>query len=392
MDYTRPPATVSRAATSENNPDSKPLEVLLPGDLDAVDFARRNRTRVALLGTSGGPPWWYGSRRAGPSSAVVVGDAVYLVDCGEGWGPQYRRAGLGPIGYQQGLDRLRAVFITHQHSDHTVDYPNLLTLAWHNGSDGLERPIRVFGPGDRGALPPVYGEPQQEPRVQSPGAPTPGMLALTQHLLDAFATDINDRMRDYLKRDLADIFAVEDIKLPDGAGDDPNGSPAPKLEPFLVYEDDLVRVSGTLVNHAPVFPAFGFRFDTADGSIVFSGDTCPCENLVTLARGAHVLVHEVIDRQWAEHIFPKPLKDEDRALLHHLLAAHTTIEDVGTVAERAGVGTLVLNHLAPGNNDDSRWQDAQQGFSGRLLVGQDLMQVALPTSWMPGVAGEAARP
>lgn len=366
--------TIPRPAISEPH---NGCVIAGPEDPDLARMPERFRTRLVLLGTSGGPPWWHGSTRSGVSSAVAVGDAVYLVDCGEGWGPQYRRAGLGPAGYQRGIDRLRSVFITHQHSDHTIDYPNLLTLAWHNGSDGLQQPIQVFGPGDRGELPPVYGTPKHEPRVASSEDPTPGIVNVTNYLLQGFATDVNDRMRDYLKTDLAELFDVHDIALPPGVADDPNNHPAPPMRPFPIFEDENVRVSATLVNHAPVFPAFAFRFDTADGSIVFSGDTCPCDNLITLARGADVLVHEVIDRDWAEGVFPQPLNSEDTALLHHLLAAHTTIEDVGDVAERAGVTTLVLNHLVPGNNDDSRWEKAQACFSGQLVVGQDLMQVGV---------------
>ncbi|MCC5348697.1 MBL fold metallo-hydrolase, partial [Staphylococcus aureus] len=66
------------------------------------------------------------------------------------------------------------------------------------------------------------------------------------------------------------------------------------MKPVVFYEDDRVKVSATLVQHAPVFPSFAFRFDTEDGSVVFSGDTGPSENLVRMARGADVLVHEVI--------------------------------------------------------------------------------------------------
>lgn len=363
-----------------------PIVFPAPADTWAVDpEAARHHTRLVLLGTSGGPPWWYRSDRAGISSAVVVGEAVYLVDCGEGWGRRYVQAGLGPAGYQKGIDNLRAAFLTHLHSDHDIDYPNLLVLAWHNGSDGLRAPVDVFGPGDRGVLPPVFGPGTDGHRIPvvSPESPTPGLVEMTQLLAKAYATDLNDRMRDYRKVDLTTLFTVHDIVLPDGAGEDPNGDPSPDMDPFPVFEDECVRVSAILVNHAPVFPAFAFRFDTADASIVFSGDTGPCDNLVKLARGADVLVHEVIDRQWVEGVFPTPPSEQDRALMNHLLAAHTAIEDVGPIAERAGVRTLVLNHLAPGNNPVERWRDAQTGFSGRLVVGEDRMQIGFGGNSVP---------
>ena len=112
-----------------------------------------------------------------------------------------------------------------------------------------------------------------------------------------------------------------------------------------VYEDDRVRVTATLVNHAPVFPSFAFRFDTPDGSITFSGDTSPSDNLVKLGRDTDVLVHEVLDAEAVAAAFPTPHTPQVEALIAHLLGSHTTIEQVGPVATRAGARTLVLNHL-----------------------------------------------
>jgi ribonuclease BN (tRNA processing enzyme) len=126
-----------------------------------------------------------------------------------------------------------------------------------------------------------------------------------------------------------------------------------------------------------VFPSFAFRFDTEDGAVTFSGDTNPSDNLVRLATGTDILVHEVIDRTWVEALFPKPRTPAAQATVGHLLESHTAIEDVGPVAERAGAGTLVLTHLAPVNNPDSRWMQAQKGYSGRLVVGQDLLQLGV---------------
>ncbi|MBL5972513.1 MAG: MBL fold metallo-hydrolase [Candidatus Leucobacter sulfamidivorax] len=345
----------------------------------SIEESRRYRTRVVLLGTSGGPPWWDNATRTGISTAICVGDAVYLVDFGEGWGPQFRKSGIGPSGFQRGIDNMRAVFLTHHHSDHTVDYPNLLLLAWHNGSDGLKRPIRVLGPGDRGALPPIFAAEKREelPEVWTPESPTPGMEEFTRKLLQAYATDINDRMRDNAKQDLREIFEISDIELPEGVGDDPNGDPTPEMEPFEIYRDELVRVTAILVDHRPVFPAFAFRFETPDGDIVISGDTGVCENLVKIARGADILLHECIDMTWVDELLGPNAPRPDENLLQHMLAAHTSIEEVGPQAEAAGVKTLVLTHLAPGNSPRERWERAQEGFSGRLVVGEDLMAFGL---------------
>jgi ribonuclease BN (tRNA processing enzyme) len=144
-----------------------------------------------------------------------------------------------------------------------------------------------------------------------------------------------------------------------------------------VYEDENVTVRAILVLHPPTFPSFAYRFDSADGSIVFSGDTTVSQNLIKLARGADILVHEVIDREWVESRFEPPMDSFEQAAVNHLLSSHTTIEQVGEVAERAGVGTLVLNHLVPADNPVGRWLEAKRGFSGRLVVGEDLMQLGL---------------
>ena len=344
-----------------------------------ADEAVKYRTRVTLLGTAGGPPWWDGSDRMGISTAITVNDAVYLIDLGEGWGRQFRKSGLGPAGFQKGLDNTRAVFITHHHSDHTVDYPNLLLLAWHNGSDGLARPIQVFGPGDRGVLPPVFGAEKRDrlPEVFNPESPTPGLVESTNRLLQAYALDINDRLRDQGKADLRDIFRFHDIELPGTADSDPNRDPSPDMDPFEVYRDENVRVTAILVDHRPIFPAFAFRFDTPDGSIVISGDTGVCSNLVKIAAGADLLLHECIDMEWVDTLLGPDSPKPDPSLMQHMLAAHTSIEQVGAQAEAAGVNTLVLTHLVPGNTPIEKWEKAQVGFSGRVVVGEDLMTFGL---------------
>ena len=106
-------------------------------------------------------------------------------------------------------------------------------------------------------------------------------------------------------------------------------------------------------------PAYAYRFDTADRSIVISGDTARSENLIKLAEGADVLVHEVMSRAGAGQagrLIPHATR-----LREHLLASHTTAEDVGRVATAAKVKKLVLSHYVPGNDasiTDQMWLDA----------------------------------
>ena len=112
-------------------------------------------------------------------------------------------------------------------------------------------------------------------------------------------------------------------------------------------------------------------------SVVFSGDTAPSENLIKLAQGADVLVHEVMYLPALEKMMAKI--DNAPTLLDHLLKSHTTTEQVGKVAAAAGVKTLVLSHFVPGGDPsitDETWAaDVRKNFSGRIVVGKDLMAI-----------------
>lgn len=334
------------------------------------------RTRLVLLGTAGGPNWWLDDRRCGIASAVVVGDRYYLVDAGAGVGPQIRRARLGNWSSHFGgpLDALAGVFLTHLHSDHVVDLNSVLTTGMANGL-GLGGPLTVWGPGNRGGLPPA--RPGSSPTAIAPENPTPGTREMVDSLLATYATDYNDRIFENGIEGADRLVGGRDVPIPQRFLADPDGDPHPRMSPVTFHEDDRVRVSATLVQHAPVFPALAYRFDTDDGSVVFSGDTGPSDNLVELAAGADVLVHEVIAADWVAGHFPSPRDAVSEAIYAHLIGQHTLVTDVGPIAERAGVGTLVLNHFVPATWPVERWEDAQKGFSGRLVVGTDLDQIGI---------------
>jgi ribonuclease BN (tRNA processing enzyme) len=161
----------------------------------------------------------------------------------------------------------------------------------------------------------------------------------------------------------------------------------PPLEPLIVpheitragivMEDETVKVTAALVEHPPITTALAYRFDCADRSIVISGDTRPSRALVELARGADVLVHEVMHVPSIEALIAR--EPNAKTLREHLLASHTTTEQVGRLASEAGVKTLVLSHFVPGGHPflaDEVWYDAVRPYySGNLIVGRDLMEI-----------------
>jgi ribonuclease BN (tRNA processing enzyme) len=338
---------------------------------------RGSRTRLVLLGTAGGPAL-NGDSRAGISTAIAFEDRVYVVDLGLGSFQRLAAAGLGPdTGLASSLSWMRGVFFTHLHSDHTVDWPGMYAVGPTNiiGRTSTE-PIRVYGPGDRDTLTRVFPPTRPAPALVNPDRPMPGITAMTGYLRQAFASDFNDRLRDSSFPDPSTLFAPHDIDHHPVWTVDPAGVPPRLSAPLQVWDDGEVKVTATLVDHRPTAPAYGYRFDTPDGSVVVSGDTAVSENLIDLARGADYLVHEVIDPRFVDKLTAALPPGTAEAVRAHLLASHTTIEQVGRdVAEPAGVKNLVLSHLVPGNNATSRWRLAQRGFSGRLVVGQDLMSL-----------------
>lgn len=226
-------------------------------------------------------------------------------------------------------------------------------------------------------LPPVFGGGARGD-VVAPDRPTPGTAETWDLLKRAFATDFNDRIADNHAIGPDRLVHARDIELPAHLTVDPNGDNAPSMDPLPVYEDDRVRVTAILVQHAPVFPAFAYRFDTEDGSVVFSGDTSGTPNLIRLARDADILVHEVISRDWLNEEMPEPRSPQIEAGYQHMIGAHTPADEVGAIAEEAGVGHLVLNHLVPSTWPASRWRKtARAGFSGRVTVGEDLLRMGL---------------
>ncbi len=140
-----------------------------------------------------------------------------------------------------------------------------------------------------------------------------------------------------------------------------------------VMADGKVRVRCARVDHYHAVD-YAYRFDTPDRSFVFSGDTRRSDALIDLARGADVLVHEAM----LESALRTITDGNAPRLMDHLLRSHSTTEEVGRVAEAAGVGTLVLSHLVPAgpNLTDEMWiEGVRRHYRGRIIVGRDGMEI-----------------
>jgi ribonuclease BN (tRNA processing enzyme) len=275
--------------------------------------------RVILLGTKGGPtPSPY---RAAPATLILFGGRAYLVDCGNGTAGQLAKAGTR-------LSDLAGIFVTHNHSDHVIDVGSLLVLAWDGG---LDHPIHVYGP--------------------------PPLRRIVDRGIDAAAYDIAARRREEGRGPIAPLIRVHE-----------------KSDAGTVVAADGLRVTCALVDHYTVKPAFAYRFDAPGRSVVVSGDTAYSENLIALARGADLLIHEAIYLPALDQ-----LADKDAPRLRdHLLRSHSTPEEAGRVAARAGVRKLVLSHLvpaAPSVTDEMWLREVRKSYTGEAVVGHDLMEV-----------------
>ncbi|HET9426437.1 MAG TPA: MBL fold metallo-hydrolase [Gemmatimonadaceae bacterium] len=280
------------------------------------------KSRLILLGTAGGPT--PKPNRAAPSQVIVVNGASYVIDCGNGVARQMILARLR-------LGSIRGVFLTHQHSDHNADLGNLILLAW---ASDLTEQVRMFGP--------------------------PPLSEMMRRFLSLNEADIRTRTADEGRPRLDRLISAREVR-----------------KGGLVMQDGNVKVTAAVVNHPPVTPSFAYRFDCPDRSIVISGDTAPSDELIRLARGADVLVHEVMHVPSIETLIAG--ETNARTLREHLLASHTTTDQVGRVATEAGVKTLVLSHFVPGGApflSDEAWLDAvRPHYSGRIIVGRDLLEI-----------------
>ncbi len=300
--------------------------------------AESKGSTVILLGTQGGPGVTLA--RSETASALVVGGQIYLVDCGYGTLRALIQAGLS-------YNDISNVFLTHLHNDHTSDVAALLSHMW---TSGRAHPVMVHGPFGTAAL-------------------VEGAIAFSK-------ADTEIRMVDEGRTARPEsLFHGHDLAV---------------SEVTEIYRDERVTVKAVENTHFPErakskmpYRSLAYRFEMADRSVVFSGDTAYCKGLVELAQNADVFVCEAMDvalHQQMERAAKAAGNTE--SIARHVMETHSTTEDVGRMAAEAKVKTVVLNHLVGVSNSQSSLESVESGliasvnkfFTGKVIVGRDQMR------------------
>jgi ribonuclease Z len=286
--------------------------------------------RVTLLGTASGPRVHAGM--AGISTLVEAGGERFLIDAGRGVMPRLVQAGFP-------MNAVTKLFVTHLHSDHVIDVPDLMLTPW-SAQPERRVPLEVWGP--------------------------EGTRAMMRHLQQAFAFDIRTR------RDVDESFSPAGIRLD-----------AHDIREGKVYERNGVTITALLVTHGLVTPSYGYRIDYSGRSVVLSGDTSPSDNLVAISKGVDVLIHEAIDLEVLRRLVSNPQRMEA------IVARHTTPEQAASVFRRVSPRLAVFSH-SPGT--PAIVTQTKRFYSGRVEMGTDLMVIDIgdDVRVRPGIA--AVRP
>jgi ribonuclease BN (tRNA processing enzyme) len=275
-------------------------------------------TEIVFLGTGFPLPT---PDRQGPSLAVIANGKAYIVDSGVGL---VRQANAAYISGVKALkpDGLGIAFITHLHSDHTLGLADLIFTPW---VIGRTTPLELYGPA--------------------------GIKAMADNILKAYEQDIRIR--------------IEGLEGANKTGYKVN---AHEIAPGAVYQDANVKVTAFLVDHGSWTQAYGYRFDAGGKTIVISGDTRPSEGVIKACDGCDVLVHEVYSG------YGGTSQKTPEEWMKYMAAFHTSAEELGILATRARVKTLIITHYGTrGSSDQTEMVNLiKKGFAGTVIVARDL--------------------
>ena len=305
-------------------------------DRTVAQTAGASATQIITLGTRGGP--LPSKDRAQSSNLLVVNGTLYLIDAGDGVTRRIVQAG-------HDFRKVGKIFITHPHSDHTAGLATLLVSAWEYQR---REPIDIYGG---------------------------GVEALVKGAIDYLTANAEIRWAEGKKAPMADLFHGHDVG------------------PGLVYQDDNLKViaaENTHFNFPQGSPPYGkyksysYRFETPSRVVVFTGDTGPSDAVTELAKGADVLVTEVTTADDVIELFKRTgawqakTPAEQEGFVRHMNEEHVTPEEVGKMAAKAGVKTIVMTHLSPTVDPEDTYQrhvdGAKKFFSGPILLAKDLMK------------------
>jgi ribonuclease Z len=292
---------------------------------------------VGLCG-SGSP--FPDTSRAGPCTFVKAADRLFVVDIGGG-----STRLLGSMGVP--IDEIDAILLTHFHSDHLTDLGDAMLLRWAGG--GHDQPLPIYGP--------------------------PGVSQVVEGFEAAYALDRTYRIAHH----------GPDVVPPSGFGGEPRPFDLSTDDSVVVFEEDGLRISAFSVSHDPIDPVVGYRFDYQGRSVVISGDTTYNDNLVRVAQGVDLLIHDALQVRLVEVIREVAVErgNEDLAtILFDIQDYHATPEDAARAARNTGAQMLVLHHVVPPLPSRILYPayvgEARNHFGGPIVVGEDGMVFSLP--------------
>jgi ribonuclease Z len=282
--------------------------------------------------------------RAGPCIGVLAGKRAFIFDAGAGGARRLARMGFP-------MSALETVYLTHLHSDHFDGLGELMLQAWIGGARAA--PLPIAGP--------------------------QGVEEVVGGFVDAYRIDSTYRIAHHgaAVADPKGYGAVPIVLAPPAPGPD---------AARVILSDQGVTITLIRVSHPPVDPAFGYRIDYKGRSVVISGDTVRSESLVRASKGADVLFHEALQPEMMRTL--AAVADDRRAtalsqVLTDVLDYHASPVDAAHVAREAGVGLLVMHHIAPPLPVpffNAAYMDGVQAIIGnRAIVGSDGLLISLPS-------------